>query len=984
MATLLFRLGRFAYRRAVAVLIAWIALAGAALGVGLAFGGHLEDSYEIPGTESQQAIDLLAAVFPQTAGASAQAVVHTTDGSSIKGEHSQQLADFVSRLDDVPGVDSALSPFDQYATDAVSKDGTTVIVDVQFTDSAEQVTPQTLDGVQAAAAPLADAGMQVAFGGQPFQQAKLGLSVIELAGVVFAGLVLIVAFGSFLAAGMPLVSALLALGVSMGLVLSSAAFTTVSTTTPMLALMIGLAVGIDYALFILSRHRSQLAAGMDAEESAATAVATAGSSVVFAGLTVVIALLGLLVVGIPFLGVMGIAAAVSVVFAMLAATTLLPAIMGLFKGRLAPKPGSRAAQRAIAARAEATGEPIPEHKKTMGERWAAIVVKAPVAWIVGVLAVLGLLAVPAASLTLALPDGGAQPVGSTARQAYDLISDEFGPGHNGPLIVTVDLTQTTDVLGDLHAIADRLGSLDGVAATSSGTPNATVDTGIIQVIPTTGPADPATTALVQRIRDLAPSLDAQYSTHLAVTGTTAVMIDISSRLDQALLPFGIVVVGLSIILLAIVFRSVLVPLKAALGYLLSMLASLGAVVAVFQWGWGASLLHVQAGPVMSFTPVILMAILFGLAMDYEVFLVSGMREAYVHGVAGVTDPKQQRAVAKAAVVRGFSGAVRVVTAAALIMFFVFAAFIPDGGDVLTAIAFGLAFGIAVDAFLVRMTLVPAVMALAGRWAWKIPKWLDRLLPNVDVEGESLREHREAVDWAQTRVAAGEAITLDGLSAQTGAGPVGPYHLAVPQGSIAVLDRVGDDPTARRLFAATVSGRLAPAAGRAQVAGHPLPSEAESASRRVALGDLDGPARLDVEVTLGSLLTERIRLTGRWLRAFRARRFAALSIARINDALRAVGRAGNLDARTGIVGLPQLERAVALAEVALAEETPVVLLDAADPFAGPADASAFLAALARLVPPATTVVVGVPALATAVPSSDDRAVVLRPASLEVTR
>jgi len=943
MAILLSRIGRFAYRRAIPVIVAWLLVAAGAVAGGLALGGTMQDSFKIPGTESQQAIDRLAAVFPQTSGASAQLVVHSTDASiaSMKDGIERVAAE----LGDVDGVENAVSPFSEYATDAISDDGMTAVVQVQFAGSSEEVTDDTLAAVQKLGDTLASDTVQVEYGGQVFQAFHFGLSIIEVIGVLFAALVLVITFGSLLAAGLPLLSALLALGVSMGGILGLAAFTTLSTTTPMLALMIGLAVGIDYALFILSRHRNQLAHGTDPEESAATSVATAGGSVVFAGVTVMIALVGLLIVGIPFLGWMGVTAAFAVLMAMLAAITLLPAIMGLLKGRLAPKPGSRTALRARAHDDAPEGEgtdAAPARRRTLGERWVDLVLKAPVAFILGVVALLGVAAVPATQLALALPDGGSYSEEETSRRAYDLVADAFGPGRNGPLVVTVDITQTTDVLDDLDAIAAELAKVPGVASVGTPIPNPTVDTAIIQVIPTTGPSDPETTALVEHIRELAPTIEKEYDTPIAVTGSTAVAIDVSARLDQALLPFGLVVVGLSIVLLMMVFRSIVVPIKAALGYLLSVLASFGVVVAVFQWGWGAEALHVVPGPILSFMPILLMAILFGLAMDYEVFLVSGMREAHVHGAT----PKQ-------AIRRGFAGAARVVTAAALIMFFVFAAFVPEGAATIKVIALGLAAGVAIDAFLIRMPLVPAVMALFGRHAWYLPRWLDRILPNVDVEGEGLRAHLDDLAWARARVAGGDAITLEALAGGVGESRIGPYDGRVPAGSVAL---VGGDAARRRMLAATVAGRLPAAAGRAQVAGRPLPSEAAQVARRVSFADVGGAAR-EGDLPLGELLAERLRLTGRWYRPFTARRRARAWVARIHDVVGASGSAVPIGWNTTLAALPPVERAIATLGIALSERTPVVVLDSVDPLPGDDGGSAFLAAVDALTPAAVTVVVG---------------------------
>jgi RND superfamily putative drug exporter len=758
-------------------------------------------------------------------------------------------------------------------------------------------------------------------------------------GLLFAAVVLLVTFGSLVAAGMPLLSAILGVAIVIGGIGAISAFTTVSSSAPLLALMIGLAVGIDYSLFILSRHRNQLAAGIDPEESAATAVGTAGSAVVFAGITVIIALLGLLVVGIPFLSVMGVGAAFAVLIAIGVATTLVPALLGLAKGRLAPKPGSRAWRRAMVH--------DEGSRPTMGLRWVRGVMKRPILAAIGVIAVLGVLAIPALSLDLNLPDGGSQPKGSTQRQAFDLIKEGFGPGYNGPLIVAVDITQTTAIQGDLEKIGAELKTLKGVDYVAQGFPNAGLDTAIIQVVPSSAPDAPETKALVQSIRDLAPAIKKKYDTPISVTGATAVGIDISNRLTSALLPFGAIVVGLSIVLLMMVFRSVLVPLKAALGFLLSVTASFGVVVAIFQWGWLGTLLNVEnPGPILSFMPIILMAVLFGLAMDYEVFLVSGMREEYVHS----GDARQ-------AVSRGFANGARVVTAAALIMFFVFFAFVPEGSGTIKPIALGLAVGIAFDAFLVRMTLVPAIMTLLGRSAWWMPRWLQRSLPNMDIEGERLRAHLDATLWAHEQ--GGAALSAEDLVVGSAEANLGPFDFSVPPGALLLAT---GETSARRLVAATLAGRLDPVSGRAQVTGHPLPSESGRVSRLVAMADIGGSERAETSVTLGELLDERVRLTQPWHRMGSRRHRIERWVARINSTLAEVAprSAVTITSRSALHELPQRERAVALAAVALAEGTPVVVLDLLDAFASPTDEESFLAAVCRLTPTGTTLLFFTPA------------------------
>lgn len=949
MATLLYRLGRFAYRHAWRVIAVWVILAAGVVGAGIALGGQTQESFAIPGTESQQALDRLEAVFPSVAGASATAVVVAPAGTSITDEQ-PAIADMVAAIGKVPGIQSATSPFDQYAGKAISDDKTMAIIRVQFDGPATDVTAATLAGLKGTAAIGEKAGMTVAYGGQVFQDNTFGITITEAFGVIFAGVVLFITFGSLLAAGMPLLSALLGVGIVMGAITTISAFTTVSSSAPLLALMIGLAVGIDYALFILSRHRTQLARGEDPEESTAMAVGTAGSAVVFAGLTVIIALLGLLVVGIPFLSVMGVGAAVAVFIAIGVATTLLPALLGLAKGRMAPKVGSRSWKRATAD---------GDDRKSMGFRWVTGVMKRPVLATLGVVAILGTLAIPALSLDLNLPDGGSQPKGSTQRQAYDLVAKGFGAGYNGPLIVAVDITQTVNIMEDLDSIRTQLGGLADVAYVSQGFPDTGLDTAILQVTPKSAPDSLATKALVQEIRDLGPGIAKKYDTPITVTGTTAIGIDISNRLTSALIPFGLIVVGLSIVLLMMVFRSVLVPLKAALGFLLSVVASFGVVVAVFQWGWLGNIIGVEnPGPILSFMPILLMAVLFGLAMDYEVFLVSGMREEFV-----------KTGDARHAVSHGFANGARVVTAAALIMFFVFFAFVPEGTGTIKPIALGLAVGIAFDAFLVRMTLVPALMTLFGKAAWWMPRWLGRLLPNVDIEGEDLREHRVATDWARAEGAV--ALSTEYLVLGSREHEVGPLSVSVPQGAIVIAS---GDPLDRRLVAATLSGRLDPLSGRAQVGGHPLPSESAKVRSIVALADIGAAQRTETSVTVGELLVERLEMTQPWYRVFSTNRRALRWLGRVNSVLGA-GRT-RVELASTLVELPQLERAVALASVALAERTPIVMLNQLDSFASSADEAAFITAVRTLAPATTTVVIGtpLPARASAIDEPGKRPVV----------
>jgi RND superfamily putative drug exporter len=900
-ALLLYRIGRFSFRHAWQVLVSWLVVFAAALGLGLGLGGQMNESFEIPGSESQDALDRLAQVFPEVAGLSAQVVIETTDGRSIDA-HRDELAQVASDINDLEHVTQALDPYSEYATGTLSDDGEAAIIQVQFDTDMMDKLGDDKENVVDIAETLEQDGLRVEFGGTLYQDIEYGLTVTEAIGVVFAAIVLIVAFGSVLAAGLPLASALLAVGVTMGALLFVTRFVVVSNASPLLAVMIGIAVGIDYALFILSRHRNQLAKGMSVEESAATAVGTSGSAVTFAAATVMVALLGLLIVGIPFLSVMGVAAAGGVLMALLAALTLLPALFGLAGERLRPKEGSRVWRRE-------TGE---NAKPTMGRRWVRLVLRAPIVFVILVIGVLGVTALPALHMETSLPSGKNEAEGATAREAYDMITDHFGEGSNGPMLVMLDITQMDNdtLVDDLAAIRDRVAAVPGVASAGDALPNPTVDSAIIQVNPTTGPADPETTKTVAELRALAAGIEADYNAVSSVTGATAVQIDITDRLNGALLPFAGVVVGLSFILLALVFRSILVPLKAAVSFLLSAFAAFGVVVMVFQDGALGTIMGIVPGPIISFLPVILLAIVFGLAMDYEVFLVSGMREAHVRGLK----PRE-------AIEEGFASAARVVTAAALIMFFVFVAFVPEGAGVIKVIALGLAAGIFFDAFLVRMTLVPALMALFGKHAWQLPKWLERNLPDLDIEGEHLREYRARAEWAQQHYA---AIAFEDLVVGSERAQFAPVTGEVHAGGVLV---VRGEVAPRAVVAATLAGRVNPYGGWLQVLGRTLPGDGGALISRVAiadLGNLDDRAR---ELSLGQLIGRHGAFGRTDLRTELPEHQVVSVIEDLDAALRSVGWDGpRLTAQTRLTSLDALGRAVALAGAAVVELPELLVLE----------------------------------------------------------
>ncbi|GAB3381608.1 MMPL family transporter [Amycolatopsis echigonensis] len=710
MAPFLYRLGRLSFRRRALVAAVW-ALVLAALGAGaLTLSGKLSDSVTIPGTESQQAIDRLAEHFPQAAagGGTARVAIAAPDGQKVTDPAGRAAVEsVVGKLKSAPKVAAVVDPFQ---AKSVSPDGGVALAQVSYQVKGFELSDSDRAALLATGDHAKQLGYQVEYGGDAVQGIP-ATGATEGLGVAVAAVVLIITFGSLLAAGIPLLTALIGVGVGMAGIMLASGSLELNSNTPVLALMIGLAVGIDYALFIVSRYRHELAEGREPEEAAGRAVGTAGSAVVFAGLTVIIALAGLTVVGIPFLGQMGIAAAATVVIAVLIALTLLPAVLGFA--------GARVASTKIRVRRRTEG---PSH----GERWARFVARHRVPVLLTALVGLAVVAIPALSMQLGLPNDSTAAPDTTQRKAYDLVSKGFGEGANGPLLVVVDTGPNHNPAALKQAAAD-IGKLPDVAAVTPPKVNPAGDTALLTVIPKSGPSSTQTEDLVSAIRAQSAPLAENTGGSLAVTGQTAANIDVSQKLSDAMLPYLALIVGLAFLLLMLVFRSVVVPLKATLGFLGSVVATFGAVVAVFQWGWLTDLLGVAStGPIMSMLPILLIGVLFGLAMDYQVFLVTRMREEHVHGA----EPQE-------AMVTGFRHGSRVVVAAALIMISVFAGFVLAESTLIQSIGFALAFGVLVDAFVIRMTIVPAVMSLLGRGAWWLPKWLDRILPNVDVEGEGL-------------------------------------------------------------------------------------------------------------------------------------------------------------------------------------------------------------------------------------------------------
>ncbi|MEV5510885.1 MMPL family transporter [Streptomyces orinoci] len=713
MATFLYKLGRLAFRRRWYVALIWVVLLGLA-GTGAATASKsTNDSFSIPGTEAQHAFDLLGQRYPgkKADTASARIVFKAPGDQKIDAKENKAKVEKVVAELTGPQVDHADDPF---VAHTVSHDRSTAFAQVTYKVKSNQLTDASRKTLTDARKHGQDSGLTVEMGGSALQQMPAGDNT-EVIGLMMSAVVLLITFSSLVAAGLPLLTAIIGVGIGVSSITALSATLGLSSNTSTLAMMIGLAVGIDYALFIVSRYRAELAEGREREEAAGRAVGTAGSAVVFAGLTVVIALVGLAVVNIPMLTQMGVAAAGTVVIAVLIALTLIPALLG-FAGRK------------VLARKVRKGTQADAEKPNMGTRWARVVLRRPLLVLLAGVLGLGALAVPAASLQLGLPDDSAQPVKTTQRKAYDLISESFGPGFNGPLMIVVDAGKGKPVKNAADTVVKTLNGMGDVASVGRAVPNGPHgDTAMINVVPKSRPSSTETEDLVHAIRDKGRSLKAETGATVLVTGTTAMNIDVSQKLNDALLPYLALVVGLAFLLLIVVFRSVLVPLKAALGFLLSVVAALGAVVAVFQWGWLSSVFGVEeTGPIMSMMPIFMVGVVFGLAMDYEVFLVTRMREAYVHGER----PGE-------AIVTGFRHGARVVTAAAVIMISVFAGFIGSSESMIKMIGFGLAVAVFLDAFIVRMAIVPAVLALLGRAAWWLPGWLDRVLPSVDVEGEGL-------------------------------------------------------------------------------------------------------------------------------------------------------------------------------------------------------------------------------------------------------
>ncbi|MFD3589195.1 MMPL family transporter [Streptomyces sp. NPDC058683] len=716
MAVFLSRMGRTAFRRRWYVALLWVVLLGALGFASTQAASPPDDTGSMPGIESQRAYDLLQKRFPGASQspnqATARIVFVAPGGEKLTSSANRAVIEkLVGEAAESSQVQAAVDPF---RAGTVNKAASTAYATVTYKAASKDLTDATRNNLRKAVDEARHAGLTVDVGGPVLADAAAGGSG-ELIGIVIAAVVLLVTFGSLAAAGLPLLTAVLGVGISTVSIMALGSTLGLSTTSSSLASMLGLAVGIDYALFVVSRYREERGHGHSPQEAAGRAVGTAGSAVVFAGLTVVIALAGLSVVGVPTLTKMGLSAAGAVVVAVLVALTLVPALLGILPNAVLPR--RIRTGRDSGAR---TGD-------NAGTRWARFVQRRPVPVLLASVIGLGIVALPVLDLQLGMPGDESKSTATTERRAYDELADGFGPGFNGPFTVVVDAKGAKNPKSAAKSVAETISATEGVVSVTPPVFNPAGDTAIFTATASTAPTDEKTKDLVRAIRAERPEVTAETGATFLVSGTTAINIDVADKMQSALVPYLAVVVGLAFLLLLVVFRSVLVPLKAAFGFLLSVLSALGAVVAVFQWGRLADLIGLQqTGPVMSTMPIMMVGIVFGLAMDYEVFLVSRMREAYTHGER----PAE-------AVVTGFRHSARVVVAAALIMIAVFSGFVGAGLALIKMIGFSLAVAVLFDALVVRMALVPAVMALLGERAWWLPARLARWLPRVDIEGESL-------------------------------------------------------------------------------------------------------------------------------------------------------------------------------------------------------------------------------------------------------
>ncbi|CCH86705.1 MMPL domain transmembrane transporter [Modestobacter italicus] len=730
------RLGRWCAHRHWAVLAVWVLVLAAVVLASRAWAGEFANDYSVPGSESAEGLAVLEEQFPQAGGYAGQ-IVFAASGDGAVADQQAAVSGAMTAVGALPDVLTATDPFAVPSSPLVSADGTVAYGPVSWSVVPGSLDEAYLDQLDDAVAPARAAGLEVEYGGGA---GKIGHVTddrdSEAIGLGIALVLLLVMFGSVVAALLPLVSAVASVLAGLSLVGLLAALWTFPDTAPTVATLLGLGVAVDYGLFLVARHRDQLDHGADVVTSAGRANATSGAAIVIAGSTVVVAILGLYVAGVPFVGAMGLAAAVVVAVAMLAALTLVPALLGLAGPRVLARRDRRARQAAVAADddpattaarlADLAARSDEAHERSAFARWGRRVSDRPLPWALLSTAVLVVLAIPVLSLQLGQVDAGTDPTTETDRRAYDLLAEGFGPGINGPLSVVVvvpDGTSPDDATTLLTNTATTLGQTPGVASVGAPNVDQAGDTAVLTVVPTTSPQDQATTELVQRLRsDVLPGVPADTF----VVGTTAGYVDFTDKIAARMPWLILTVVALSFVLLTVAFRSVVIATKAAVLNLLSVGAAYGVVVAVFQWGWGSSWIGIEEDlPIPAFVPMLMFAIVFGLSMDYEVFLLSRVHEAW----SATRDAHRSVAI-------GIGGTARVITTAAAVMVVVFSSFVLDPDPTVKMLAVGMAAAVLIDASVIRMVLVPAVMSLLGARAWWMPRWLERVVPDVDIEGSA--------------------------------------------------------------------------------------------------------------------------------------------------------------------------------------------------------------------------------------------------------
>ena len=726
---LLERLGGFAARRFWVFIVACLIILGGLLGANHAFGGKYINDYTVPGSGSSNGLNLLNSDYPQKGGFGGQIVFHASHGTVAQQQSAVNQA--TSNVSKLAGVTSAVSPFASSKTGAVSKNGTIAYSSVTWSDNPAGLDTSYLNQLNNAVAPARKAGLEVQYGGGAGQIGQdTGDTKSEVIGLACALVLLLFMFGSFITAAIPLVSAIFAVGAGLSIVGLLAAISTFPSVAPTVATLLGLGVAVDYGLFLTARHREQLDQGMDVVESATKAEGTSGASIVIAGSTVVVAILGLYLSGVPFVGAMGAAAAIVVLVTMMAALTLVPSFMGLVRSNIRSLPARiRAHREGVSAQEQArrTAEVTEErHEQSGFARWGRRVARQPWPWGIASVLVLVVLAIPLLSINLGQPDPGTNPLNQSSRQAYDLLSEGFGVGINGPLTVVVKLPKqsSSDTQSLLSSMTKSVAGTRGVASVSPTSENSAATVAVFNAIPTTRPQATATNDLVTTLRnDVLP----KYHVTTYVTGTTPGNVDFTNQIASRMLLLILVVVAVAFVLLTTAFRSVVIATKAAIMNLLSIGAAYGVIVAIFQWGWGASLIGVHTtSPIPAYVPMMVFAIVFGLSMDYEVFLLSRVHEAWI----ATGDAHRSVAI-------GIGSTARVITTAAAIMVTVFASFILNDQIAVKMLAIGMAVAVFIDASLVRMILVPAIMSLLGAKAWWMPRWLEPILPQLHLEGSEL-------------------------------------------------------------------------------------------------------------------------------------------------------------------------------------------------------------------------------------------------------